>query len=62
MPPGTALLARDVPAVVTGSGVIHVTAMRSLNAAVPGDGVIFYGGNPPDVTSSVTGSGAVTRG
>jgi len=56
------LVARDVHAVVTGSGVIHVTAMRSLNAAVPGTGAILYSGNPPDVTSSVTGSGAVTRG
>jgi hypothetical protein len=55
------LLARDVHAVVAGSGLIRVTATASLNAAVPGSGAIIYSGNP-QVTSSVTGSGAVTRG
>ena len=56
------LVARDVRAVVTGSGLIRVTATASLNAAVPGTGAIIYGGNPPHVISSVTGTGAVTRG
>jgi len=56
------LIARDVHAVVTGSGLIRVTATASLNAAVPGTGAIIYSGNPPQVTSSVTGTGAVTRG
>ncbi len=55
------LAARDVHAVVTGSGLIRVTATASLNAAVPGSGAIIYRGNP-QVTSSVTGSGTVTRG
>jgi len=55
------LLARDVHAVVAGSGLIRVTATESLNAAVPGSGAIIYSGNP-QVTSSVTGSGAVTHG
>ena len=58
----TDLVARDVQAVVTGSGLIRVTATASLNAAVPGTGAIVYSGNPPRVTSSVTGTGAVTRG
>ena len=58
----TDLVARDVHAVVTGSGLIRVTATASLNAAVPGTGAIVYSGNPPQVTSSVTGTGAVTRG
>ena len=49
-------------AVVTGSGLIQVTATASLDAAVPGDGAIIYSGNPPQVTTSVTGTGAVTRG
>jgi hypothetical protein len=31
-------------AVVTGSGLIRVTATASLDAAVPGDGAIIYGG------------------
>ena len=56
------LTARDVQAVVTGSGLIQVTATTSLDAAVPGDGEIVYGGNPPQVTTSVTGSGSITRG
>ncbi|HXZ72273.1 MAG TPA: head GIN domain-containing protein [Streptosporangiaceae bacterium] len=55
------LAARDVHAVVAGSGLIRVTATGSLNAAVTGSGAIIYGGNP-QVTSSVTGSGTVTRG
>ncbi len=58
----TSLVARDVHAVVSGSGLIRVTATASLNAAVPGTGAIYYGGNPPQVTSSVTGSGTVARG
>ena len=56
------LTARDVHAVVAGSGLIQVTATTSLDAAVPGDGEIVYGGNPPQVTTSVTGSGSITRG
>jgi hypothetical protein len=51
-----------VHAVVSGSGLIQVTATTSLDAAVPGSGTIIYSGNPPQVTTSVTGSGAVTRG
>jgi Putative auto-transporter adhesin, head GIN domain len=56
------LTARDVHAVVTGSGLVQVTARTSLDAAVPGDGEIVYGGNPPQVTTSVTGTGSITRG
>jgi hypothetical protein len=55
------LVARDVHAVVAGSGLIRVTATASLNAAVTGSGAVIYRGNP-QVTSSVTGSGAVTSG
>lgn len=55
------LVARDVRAVVAGSGLIRVTATALLNAAVPGSGAIIYNGNP-QVTSSVTGSGSVTPG
>jgi hypothetical protein len=46
----------------SGSGLIQVTATTSLDAAVPGTGAIVYSGNPPQVTSSVTGNGTVTRG
>jgi len=56
------LTARDVHAVINGSGLIQVTATASLDAAVPGSGAIIYGGSPPQVTTSVTGSGTVTRG
>jgi hypothetical protein len=56
------LTARDAHAVISGSGLIQLTATRSLDAAVPGSGTIIYGGNPPQVATSVTGSGTVTRG
>lgn len=49
-------------AVVSGSGLIQVTATTSLDAEVPGTGAIVYGGNPVQVTTSVTGIGTVTRG
>ena len=56
------LTASEVHAVLPGSGLIQVTATNSLDAAVPGTGAIVYTGNPPRVTSSVTGTGTVTRG
>jgi hypothetical protein len=54
------LVARDVDAVVSGSGVIVVTATESLDASVPGDGAILYGGGPTAVTTTVSGTGAIT--
>ena len=56
------LIARNVDAVVSGSGSIFVTATQSLDAKVPGSGAILYSGNPAHVTTSITGSGAVTPG
>ena len=56
------LVARDVRAVVSGSGRILVSATNSLDAAVPGSGAIVYSGNPAHVTTSITGTGAVTAG
>lgn len=56
------LVARDVQAAVNGSGEIFVTATESLDGSVPGSGTIVYSGNPAHVTTSVTGSGAITRG
>ena len=53
------LTARDVHAVLAGSGLIQVNATASLDAAVPGSGMIMYSGNPPHVTTSVTGTGTV---
>jgi Putative auto-transporter adhesin, head GIN domain len=55
------LTARDARAVVSGSGLIDLTATARLHAAVPGTGAIIYAGNP-QVTSSVTGTGSVTHG
>ena len=54
------LVASDAQAVVSGSGTVFVTATESLDASVPGAGTIVYAGNPPDVTRSVTGTGAIT--
>jgi hypothetical protein len=56
------LIARNVDAVINGSGAIFVTATQTLDAKVPGSGAVLYGGNPPQVTTSITGSGAVTPG
>jgi len=56
------LTARNVDAVVSGSGTIFVTATQSLDAKVPGSGAVLYSGNPAHVTTSITGSGAVTPG
>lgn len=54
--------ASSAHAVVTGSGLIQITARTSLDASVPGTGAIVYGGNPSRVTTSITGTGAITRG
>jgi len=54
------VVAKDVRAVLSGSGNIFVTATDSLDASVPGSGTIGYSGNPQDVTKSATGSGAIT--
>lgn len=56
------LTATEVHAVVAGSGLIQATATNSLDAAVPGTGAIVYYGDPPQVISSVTGTGTVTHG
>ena len=55
------LSARDVHAVLTGAGLIQVTATSSLNAAVPGTGLIMYTGNPSQVVTSVTGTGTIVH-
>jgi hypothetical protein len=56
------LITHDVHAVLNGSGRIVVHATNTLQASVPGSGAIMYSGNPAKVTSSITGSGAITRG
>jgi hypothetical protein len=56
------LIARDADAALGGDGTIMLTATRSLTARISGTGTILYGGNPPHVTQTVTGTGTVTGG
>ncbi|WP_187365583.1 head GIN domain-containing protein [Trebonia kvetii] len=56
------LAAEHVRAVLAGSGLIQVAPTASLDASVHGTGAIFYSGNPPQVTTSITGTGAVIHG
>jgi Putative auto-transporter adhesin, head GIN domain len=51
--------ARDARAALSGDGTIMLTARHSLAATVSGSGAIFYGGNPPKVTQTVTGTGTI---
>jgi hypothetical protein len=53
------LKARDVEAVVSGTGRVIVKPSRALDASVPGTGSIVYRGHPSKVTTNITGSGAV---
>ena len=55
------LVARDVHAVLDGSGRIVTHVTNTLQASVPGSGTIVYSGNPAHVTTSITGSGTITR-
>lgn len=56
------LVARDARAVLSGDGSIMLTATHSLTARISGNGTILYGGNPANVTQSVTGSGTIGAG
>jgi len=55
------LAARDVHAILKGSGRIVTRATDTLQASVPGSGTIIYSGHPAHVTTRITGSGTVTR-
>ncbi len=63
---GTALLgqliARDAQAALSGDGSITLATTHSLKASVSGSGTILYSGNPPHVTTTVTGNGTITPG
>jgi hypothetical protein len=54
------LLARDSKAALNGNGSIVVTATHTLDASVSGNGTIFYAGNPPHVTTQISGDGTIT--
>jgi hypothetical protein len=56
------LIARDVKAALSGDGTIMLTATHSLNASVSSSGAILYSGNPPHVTTALTGNGTITPG
>jgi hypothetical protein len=56
------LTARDARVTASGSGRAAVTATRSLTALMSGTGLIQYGGDPPHVSTSVTGSGVIIPG
>ena len=56
------LVARDVTAVLGGTGHLHVHATRSLDATVSGTGTISYSGHPANVSQSVTGTGSIAPG
>jgi Putative auto-transporter adhesin, head GIN domain len=56
------LIARDVKAALTGDGTIMLTATHSLNVSVSSGGTILYSGNPPHVTTKLTGKGTITAG
>jgi hypothetical protein len=56
------LLARDAKAALSGDGSITLTATHSLKASVSGTGTILYSGNPPHVTTTVSGTGTITPG
>ncbi len=63
---GTALLgqliARDVKVALGGDGSVTLAATHSLKASVSGSGTIVYSGNPPHVTTTVSGNGTITPG
>jgi hypothetical protein len=56
------LIARDAKAALSGDGSITLIATHGLNASVSGSGTILYGGNPPHLTTTVTGNGTITAG
>jgi putative autotransporter adhesin-like protein len=56
------LIARDVDAILAGSGRLQVHATGKLEASIPGSGAIIYTGNPNTVKQRITGSGAIIKG
>jgi len=54
------LVAQDVRATMSGTGLIAVHATDSLDASIPGTGSIVCTGNPSQVRKSVNGVGSIT--
>ena len=61
MTPSSGGSPRDVHATVSGSGQIVTRAAGTLQASAAGSGTILFRGNPAHVTTSITGSGTITR-
>jgi Putative auto-transporter adhesin, head GIN domain len=55
------LVAEAATVTLSGTGNVQVHATRSLDALVSGAGTIAYSGDPQDVRSAVTGTGAVSE-
>lgn len=53
------VLAEKVVGKVSGSGNMQINVSQSLDATISGSGSIMYHGNPPVITKSISGSGAV---
>jgi hypothetical protein len=53
------LAAESATVELSGAGNVHVHVTGSLDARVSGTGTIFYTGSPSNVSSEVTGAGAV---
>jgi hypothetical protein len=56
------LVARDVNAALSGDGSVTLAATHSLKASISGSGTILYRGNPPHITTTVSGNGTITPG
>lgn len=56
----SALKAKAVTALLSGTGSAKVFASQSLTGTVSGIGKLTYSGNPPKVQKSVTGLGSIT--
>lgn len=54
------LVARDAVVRIGGLGSAHVFVTRSLDATVTGAGSVVYAGDPPQVTTHVSGVGRVS--
>jgi hypothetical protein len=55
------LIAKTVYATVSGSGDIKLYAEETLEGRVSGSGDIYYYGDPENVSTSVSGSGDITK-
>jgi putative autotransporter adhesin-like protein len=56
------LIAREANAVLSGDGTIMLTATHRLAVTLSGSGTVLYGGHPPHITQTVTGSGTISAG